>query len=129
MTPELTILALAVLLQVGQFTAFSIAANLQIGSRRALGTRDEPVHLTRTAGRLQRAMNNHFEALCLFTAAVVIVTFSDQSSGYTILASYTYLIARVLYVPAYVFGLVPWRSLIWAVGFGATVFIIVLCLL
>ena len=27
---------------------------------------------------------------------------------------------RVLYVPAYYFGLSPWRSLIWFVGFGAT---------
>jgi uncharacterized MAPEG superfamily protein len=26
----------------------------------------------------------------------------------------------VLYVPAYAFGLVPWRSVIWLVGFLAT---------
>jgi uncharacterized MAPEG superfamily protein len=28
--------------------------------------------------------------------------------------------ARVAYVPAYAFGLSPWRSLIWMVGLFAT---------
>ena len=36
--------------------------------------------------------------------------------------------ARVLYVPAYAFGWSPWRSLIWAVGFIATLTMIVVSL-
>ncbi|MEO0664213.1 MAG: MAPEG family protein, partial [Pseudomonadota bacterium] len=28
--------------------------------------------------------------------------------------------ARVAYVPAYYFGLAPWRSIIWFIGFAAT---------
>jgi uncharacterized MAPEG superfamily protein len=35
----------------------------------------------------------------------------------------------VLYVPAYAFGWNPWRSLIWAVGFLATVAMIGVSLL
>jgi uncharacterized MAPEG superfamily protein len=34
----------------------------------------------------------------------------------------------VLYVPAYAFGLSPWRSLIWAVGFLATTLMLVTAL-
>jgi len=37
------------------------------------------------------------------------------------LFAFTYLGARILYVPAYVLGLAPWRSLIWFVGLAATV--------
>jgi len=121
MTPELTVLALAGLLQAVQFALFSVAANLQIGPRTAMGPRDTPIHLTGTTGRLIRALNNHFEALILFTLAVTVVTLSSQSTPFTAACAWTYLVARVLYVPAYAFGLVPWRSLIWAVGFLATV--------
>ncbi|SPF77815.1 MAPEG family protein [Pseudoprimorskyibacter insulae] len=121
MTPELTALTLAALLQVLQFIAYSITARRQVGTRYALSPRDEPRELTGTAGRLQRAMNNHFEGLILFGIAVMVITYSDQGNGLTALCSALYLVARVLYVPAYVFGWSPWRSYIWIVGLLATV--------
>ncbi len=121
MSTELTVLALAGLLQVVQFALYSIAANMQVGVKKALGPRDEPVQLKGMAGRLQRAMNNHFEGLILFTIAVVVVTLGDKSSALTAGCAHAYLIARILYVPAYVQGVAPWRSVIWMVGFVATV--------
>lgn len=129
MTPELTALALAALLQVAQFVAYSIAANLQVGPKTAMSPRDTPIQLTGTAGRLQRAMNNHFEALILFGIAVMVITFSSQNDETTTLACLAFLGARVLYVPAYVFGLTPWRSLIWLLGFAATLYLLIAALL
>ena len=120
MTPELNALTLAALLQVVQFTIYSVLANLQVGTKTALGPRDTPVQITGYAGRAQRAMNNHFEALILFTIAALTVTLLDKSTPFTQVCAWTYLIARVLYIPAYVFGWVPWRSFIWAIGLGAT---------
>lgn len=127
MTPELTALALAGLLQVVQFALMSVPANLELGPGKTLGPRDpdrlgKPLieQVSPRTGRLFRALNNHFEGLILFTLAVVVVTLSGQSSGFTAACAWAYLAARVLYVPAYAFGLVPWRSLIWMVGFGAT---------
>ena len=124
MTIELTVLAYAALLQLVQFTLFSIGANLQIGPKRAMSPRDERIELTGKPGRLQRAMNNHFEALILFTIAVTIVTLGDKASGFTANCAWVYLIARILYVPAYYFGLSPWRSLIWFTGLVATTLMI-----
>ena len=121
MTPELMALTLAALLQVLQFCAYSIASISQVGVYKAAGPRDKSIELTGVAGRLQRTMNNHFEGLILFTIAVVVITYPDQSSGITMLCSFAYLGARILYIPAYVFGLAPWRSLIWFVGLAATV--------
>ncbi|WP_347140239.1 MAPEG family protein [Paracoccus sp. SSK6] len=128
MTTELTVLALAGLLQGLQFAAFSVAANLQVGPKVAMGPRDNAPALTGTAGRLQRAMNNHFEGLILFTLAVVTVTLGGQESGVTAACAWIYLAARILYVPAYVLGWVPWRSVIWAVGFAATMVMILAAL-
>lgn len=136
MTQELTALALAGLLQVVQYVLMSVPANLELGPGKTLGPRD-PDRLSKPlieqvsprTGRLFRALNNHFEGLILFTLAVVVVTLSGQSSGFTAACAWTYLIARILYVPAYAFGLVPWRSLIWMVGFGATTLMLLAALI
>ena len=129
MTTELTILAYAGLLQILQFFLFSIAANLQVGPRVAMGPRDDKIELTGKPGRLQRAMNNHFEALILFTIAVVLVTLGDKANGFTGNCAWAYLIARILYIPAYYFGLSPWRSVIWSIGLIATILMILMSLI
>ncbi|MDP3261865.1 MAG: MAPEG family protein [Tabrizicola sp.] len=131
MTPELTVLALAGLLQAAQYVAFALPANLELGTRYTSGPRDRAPErpLSTVTGRLQRALNNHFEALILFTLAVVVVTLGDQSTPVTRTAAWAYLAARVLYIPAYAFGWQPWRSAIWAAGFFATVTMLVAALL
>ncbi len=121
MTTEITVLTLAGLLQVVQFILYSVSANLAVDRRQALGPRDEAIALPRRTARLQRALNNHFEGLIMFTLAVVVVTLADKATGLTATCAWLYLGARILYVPAYWLGLVPWRSVIWMVGFLATV--------
>jgi uncharacterized MAPEG superfamily protein len=120
MNAELIVLALAGLLQIAQMIAFAIAGNMEFGIKKTLGPRDEKLEPTGTCARLQRAMNNHFEGLILFTIAVVVVTLGDQYTPITQLCAWIYLAARVLYIPAYVFGFTPWRSIIWSIGLLAT---------
>ena len=85
--------------------------------------------MSKVTARLQRAMNNHFEGLILFTLAVVVVTLGQQSSPVTQTAAWIYLGARILYVPAYALGWRPWRSAIWGIGFFATLTMIVASLI
>ncbi len=131
MTPELTTLALAALLQALQFVAFATLANRDLTPGYTSSPRDRPPsrEMAVLTARLQRALNNHFEGLILFTLAVVVVTMGNQSTTTTQYAAYIYLAARILYVPAYAFGLTPWRSAIWAVGFGATLTMIIAALI
>ena len=131
MTPELTALALAGLLQAVQYALFAIPANLELGTGYTASPRDRPPsrQLSIRTGRLQRALDNHFEGLILFTLAVIVVTLGQQSTAFTAGCGWTYLAARVLYVPAYVFGWRPWRSAVWGVGFFATLAMIVAALL
>ncbi|MBA3326664.1 MAG: MAPEG family protein [Rhodobacteraceae bacterium] len=131
MTPELTVLALAGLLQSVQFATMAIPANRELGLARTMAPRDDgPLseHVSTRTARLARAMNNHFEALILFTLAVVVVTLGDASSGFTAACAWVYLVARILYVPAYAFGLVPWRSIVFGIGFTATMLMILAAL-
>lgn len=129
MTPELTVLNLAALLQVAQFALMAVPANMELGVGKTLSPRDPKELdagrlddvLSERTGRLFRAMNNHFEALILFTIAVLVVTLGNQSTPLTQACAWIYLAARVVYIPAYAFGWVPWRSFIWCLGFGATV--------
>ena len=131
MTPELTALALAVLLQAVQFALYAIPANRELGPGYTMSARDrEPSRpMSVMTGRLGRALANHFEGLILFTAAVVIVTLSGQASEFTGLCAWIYLAARILYVPAYTFGWRPGRSIIWALGFAATLLMVAAALI
>lgn len=135
MTPELFVLSLALLVQVAQFTWMAVRGNMELGPGKTLSPRDrerlggdlEDLVSVRTA-RLFRAHRNHNEALILFTIAVVVVVLSDAGSAFTAVCAWSYLAARILYIPAYFFGWVPWRSYIWFVGFLAPNFMILAAL-
>ena len=136
MTPELTVLALAGLLQMVQFVLMAVPANLELGTAKTMSPRDadrmtKPMveQLSTRTARLHRALTNHFEALILFTLAVVVVTLSDSGTGFTAACAWAYLAARILYIPAYAFGWVPWRSVFFSVGWLASGAMIVAALL
>ncbi|CAN5774816.1 MAPEG family protein [soil metagenome] len=129
MSSELTVLALAGLLAAIQFALMSVPLNIQLGPKKTLGPRDEPLEPKGVPARLYRALNNLFEALILFTLAVVVVTLSGASSAFTAACAWIFLAARILYVPAYAFGWVPWRSVIFGIGFAATLAMLLAALL
>ncbi|WP_170467132.1 MAPEG family protein [Ruegeria arenilitoris] len=119
MTPELTVLTLAALLWVVQFVVYLAVGHGRIDLDKAVGPRDVPVERPGAAGRLHRALSNHTEGLVLFAIAALVLTISGQSNGFTAACSWVYLIARVLYVPAYALGWTPWRTVIWLIGLAA----------
>ena len=131
MTAELTALALAGLLQILQFMLFAVPANIELGTGYTSGPRDRPPsrQLSIRTARLQRALDNHFEGLVLFTLAVAVTTLSGQSTALTAACGWVYLAARILYVPAYYLGWRPGRSAIWGVGFFATLTLLLAALI
>ncbi|MGR3436075.1 MAG: MAPEG family protein [Shimia sp.] len=136
MTPELFALTLAALLQVVQYVLMAIPANLELGPGKTLSPRDPgrlgaPLQdqVSPKTSRLFRALNNHFEGLILFAIAALVIHATGQSTAFTAACAWTYLAARILYVPAYYLGLTPWRSIIWAIGFTATTLMLLAALL
>lgn len=130
MTTELTVLTLAALLQGVQFVVYAVPANRELGPGYTMSARDrDPSRaLSDRTARLGRALDNHFEGLILFGIAVGVVQMSAQNTAFTAACAWVYLIARVLYVPAYAMGLRPHRSLIWVIGFAATMLMLLAAL-
>ena len=131
MSVELTVLTLAALLQGLQFVLYAVPANREIGPGYTMSARDrEPSRaLSDRTARLGRALDNHFEGLILFGIAVGVVQMSAQNTAFTAACAWVYLIARVLYVPAYALGLRPHRSIIWIIGFAATMLMLLAALI
>ncbi len=129
MTPELTALTLAAILQFAQIALYSGLAIPQVGVARAAGPRDGGVTLEGHAGRASRAMTNHFEGLILFAIAVGVLSLSGRTGPLTATLAWVYLAARLAYVPAYLLGWAPWRTVIWAFGAGATLLMLLMALL
>ena len=125
---ELKVLGYAALLQFVQFVVMAIPVSVQLGVAYTGGNRDAQKQATGVPGRLKRALENHFEGLILFSIAVFVLTFADKANTLSAMLAWVYLVARIFYVPAYYFGLTPWRSLIWMTGFGATVLMLLLAL-
>ena len=84
--------------------------------RAILGNRDRPPALSPTAARLERAKNNMLEALPLFLGLALPALVIQGEHGPATQGALIFLVARVLYVPAYVSGLPVLRSLIWLAG-------------
>ena len=108
MTPELTALVAAALLQFAQLLVAGWYIREQGELDLQLSPRDEGRDMPGRAGRANRALKNHVENLVLFAIAVVVVTLAGEASGFTALCAWTYVAARILYVPAYILGWVPW---------------------
>ncbi len=73
MPVEIKVLGFAAVLQFVQFVLMAVPVNVQLGPAYTGGSRDEEKRATGVAGRLKRAMENHFEGLILFTIAVIVV--------------------------------------------------------
>jgi len=115
MTADLTALALAGLVHIIYFLFFSVRANRELDLDYALGPRDgtpsrEPSNIT---ARLGRAYDNSAAMFGLFAGAVLLIAVSGQPSTITAALSWAYVVLRVLYTPAYMLGLTPWRSVFW----------------
>lgn len=129
MGAELTALGLAAFLQALQIGLAGWSMNRDVGVAWNAGPRDTVPEMSALTGRLRRAVDNHFQGLVLFAIAVLLVTLGGQGNALTAGCAWVYLLARALYVPAYAFGWSPWRSLIWAAGFAATMLMILAALI
>ncbi|WP_300036053.1 MAPEG family protein [uncultured Roseobacter sp.] len=125
---ETTILALYGLLVLLTLLLQATGALTQLGMGYLLGSRDEGRTVSGIAARLERALANSVTAMVLFAPAVLLIEMAEKNSSQTMLAATAFLIARLVYLPAYAFGITGIRSLAWTVGFFATALLYFLAL-
>ena len=122
MQTELGILGLYGLVTIITILIQVTAAMLQVGPMALFYPRDD-LKLTGMAARLDRAQINSVVAMALFAPAVLILQLNGLGTAGTLMAAQAFLIARILYVPLYAFGIPVLRTGVWAVGFIATIWL------
>lgn len=114
MTIELTLLAWTLVLAIVQIMLPAMLRNRETGLDYNAGPRDDdgpPVGII--TGRLRRAQRNLFETLPLFIAAILIAHVAGRNGLLTLTGAWLYLVARIIYLPLYAFGVPLVRSLVW----------------
>ncbi|ARC89744.1 MAPEG family protein [Rhodovulum sp. MB263] len=120
MTPELAALAATAVIHLAAVLWSQRALEADVGREGNTGPRDDIAdRLSPHTLRLRRALANHVENTGLFVIAVVLVQFTGSNGWVTGLAAWIFVAARALYLPAYAFGWVPWRSVIFMAGLVA----------
>jgi len=120
MTPELAALAATALIHALLVMLSQQRLTRDVGAEGNASPRDDLPELSKDTQRLRRALGNHVENIGLFISAVVIVELTGQNSWFTATCAWIFVAARLVYVPAYLYGWAPWRSLIFMAGFLAT---------
>jgi uncharacterized MAPEG superfamily protein len=82
----------------------------------ALGPRDNVPPQSPLGARSERALGNLQEALPVFLALALLNLIVGTAADLATLGATVFLVARVLYVPAYLVGIPGLRTLIWSVG-------------
>lgn len=110
-----TIILLVLVLYVVQLF-LQETARFGFDLRGIVGNRDNPPERSVIAGRLDRAKNNMLEAIPIFLALALLALVKGGDTSEVTYAAAIFLIARVVYVPAYVSGIPVLRSLVWLVA-------------
>lgn len=126
MSFEMLMLALATLLLMFSWLPPLVAkcrvygTNWLVSNRSTAGLPELPDW----AQRCVRAQDNLKENYPAFAVAVLLLAFTGGFTPGTALASALFLVARLAHLPAYIAG-IPWlRTLSWALGFLATLYLL-----
>jgi uncharacterized MAPEG superfamily protein len=124
---------LSILLTYGLIVALLLGAKLtgmlaRLDMGYLLSSRDETRTLAGMLGRTERALDNSVTALVLFAVPILVMGLRDTFTGQSLLAAQVFLVARVVYIPAYIFGIVGLRTGLWLAGFLATLLLYFLAL-
>lgn len=121
LAPLLLVLALTVAQSLLPASLRYLVGEGTLGERLrvALGPRDTQPALGPSAARAARALRNLQESLPLFLTLALLLERRAPESPLALRAAWVFLVARSLYVPAYLAGIPGLRSAVWSVSFGA----------
>ena len=116
MSVELICLLLSTLLGFVYLNAHAITLQRPADGSKVDPNRDREAVLTVHGARAVRALKNFLETYPFFIALVVVIELSAHHGVLTLSGSILYLVARAAYLPLYIAGLAPMRSLSWVLA-------------
>jgi uncharacterized MAPEG superfamily protein len=81
-----------------------------------LGNRDQPFEVPAWVGRARRAHANLVENLVVFAALILVAQVAGKTNAMTALGAQLFFWGRLGHLATYMAGLVPWRTLAFAVA-------------
>ncbi|MGK0348605.1 MAG: putative MAPEG superfamily protein [Myxococcota bacterium] len=89
--------------------------------------KDNAPELSVMGARAQRAVDNLKETLPVFLTVAVLLQIQGTTGGLAQSGAIVFLIARVLYMPAYMLAITGLRTTVWSIGWVG-IFLMVLAL-
>ena len=125
MPTELLVLALGAVLLLAHVLIAGNVRTRQYGTKWNMGARDENMPpLDPVPARLLRAQANYQETFPIAIVALLGVVLAGKTSELTAIAAWTWLIARVIYLPLYWTGVPKVRTLVWGVATAAILLVL-----
>lgn len=95
----------------------ALLATRELGIDWNIGARDGNDQIkTIAAQRASRASRNYQETLPAFIALIVASFVYPVDQGYCLLGGSIWAVARILYLPLYLYGVKFWRTMIWGIS-------------
>ena len=121
MTLELIYLLLAALMVPGSKAPLALAMNREKGGYDNRNPRAQQARLSGYGARALAAHQNMVEAFPLFAAGLLAALWAGADGAWLHGLALAFLIARVAYTLLYLADRALLRSLVWSVGFGASI--------
>jgi uncharacterized MAPEG superfamily protein len=119
---ELTCLELSVALWLTHILVQSIFGNAQMPSHYLFTARDEPAEAQGVSyGRACRALANYMENFTPFVAVALALIATRRTGGAGAIGATMWILARIVYLPIYVSGIIYVRSLVWGISIAGLV--------
>lgn len=117
MAIELICLVWSVVLGLAHILIAGQARTKELGTKWNTSARDgvQPL-LSNMTNRLFRAQANFFETFPLFAVLILVTAVTQLYSIYSQVGAILYLIARVIYLPLYAFGIPYIRTVVWLIS-------------
>jgi uncharacterized MAPEG superfamily protein len=114
---ELTCLELSVALWVVHVLVQAGAGNAELPSGYLFTSRDKPAAARGLLfGRATRALGNYVENLTPFVALALALIVTQRTGGGGALGATIWILARIVYVPIYLLGVVYVRTAVYAIA-------------
>jgi uncharacterized MAPEG superfamily protein len=114
---ELTCLELSVALWVVHVLVQAAAGNVELQPGYLFTSRDKPAAPSGLMfGRATRALANYVENLTPFVAVALALLVTQRAGGAGALGATIWILARIVYIPLYLFDVVYARTAIWAIS-------------
>jgi len=97
----------------------------QIGNEAQMGPRDDLPEPSRELARSRRALANLQETLPIFLTLAILSIVLGEQGWMSLAGGALYLLGRVAYLPCYLLGLTPWRSVAFMVGLIGNVLMLI----